>query len=362
MNIAYIITGLGLGGAEIVTIDIANRMVRAGNRVLLLYLTGDNEHKHRICPQIEMIGLNMRKTPLGFLSAIYRARKILKTYLPDIVHGQMVHANIFARFLRIFYHFPYLISTEHSKNIGSALRMRIYRRTDFLSDFNTNVSQEAVNSFIEQKAFRRANSKAIYDGINLSRFTPNNETRQTIRRQYAIPEDKFVFINVGRLTEAKDQRNLIEAFSQLSDAMLMIVGDGDLRLELEQFVGTKGCRSSVIFTGAQQDVQNYYNAADCFVLSSAWEGFGIVLAEAMACGLPVITTDAGGCKEVVDNFTWTIPVKNSSVLAEKMKYMQSLSIAERQCIGDENRRKAMRYDIDAIVDQWLKLYTELVNA
>ncbi|GHT86285.1 glycosyl transferase [Spirochaetia bacterium] len=356
MNIAYIITGLGLGGAEIVTIDIANRMVHAGNRVMLLYLTGNNVLENKIDLQIETIGLHMHKTPLGFLFAVFNACKILNKFSPDIIHGQMFHANIFARILRIVNHFPYLICTEHTRVIGNFLRLKIYRWTDFLADFNTNVSEDAVDYFINKKAFRRSNSKVVYNGINLSKFMPNSQSGEIIRKQYGIPKDNFLFINVGRLMEAKDQHNLIEAFSLLTDAQLMIVGDGELRQDLEQFTNMKGCRSNVVFTGNQQDIQNYYGAADCYVVSSAWEGFSLVVIEAMASGLPVISTDAGGCREAVDNPEWIVPIHNSNALAQKMKYLQSMPIVERQNIGQENRKKAMRYDIESICKEWFELY------
>lgn len=65
--------------------------------------------------------------------------------------------------------------------------------------------------------------------------------------------------------------------------------------------------NNVIFAGAHIHIEDYYSAADCFVLSSAWEGFGLVLAEAMAANLPVLTTDAGGCAEVVDDYEYVVP-------------------------------------------------------
>jgi glycosyltransferase involved in cell wall biosynthesis len=361
MKIAYIITGLGLGGAEAITIDIANHVFRAGNKVIILYLTGENANKHRIDSQIEVVGFGMRKTPEGFIKTFLKARAVMNAFHPDIIHAQMFHANIFARFLRITYHHPKLICTEHNKKIGRNFRMKIYRHTDALSNFNTNVSQEAVDYFIEKKAFKSVNSRAVYNGIDLSRFVPNLAARQTIRSQHGISENEFLFINVGRLTEAKDQRNLIQAFSSLFNAKLMIVGQGELLNDLKQFAKDKGVENTMIFAGVHQNVEDFYCAADCFVLSSAWEGFGIVLAEAMACALPVITTDAGGCREVIDNDEFVVPPRNNVLLAEKMRQIQMMSLPERQAIGTENRKKAKRFDIENIVAEWMDIYTLLLQ-
>jgi glycosyltransferase involved in cell wall biosynthesis len=360
MNIAYIITGLGIGGAERVTIDIANYISRLGNNVIILYLTGENLHKTNIDASVKTYALNMHKTPWSFIGAIFRSRKILKSFSPDVVHGQMFHANIFARILKVFYRMPRLISTEHTIYIGSNFRMFIYRITDFLSDLNSNVSESATSCFIKSKAFSRSKSLTVYDGINLSRFKFNSLARQNIRKQYNIFNDEFVFLNIGRLTQAKNQKNLLQAFSFLikagSKAKLMIVGAGELVNELKEYVCEEKIEAHVIFTGVRDNVEDYYSVADCFVLSSSWEGFGIVLVEAMSVGLPVITTEvSGACKEILQNNDFIVPIKNSGILFSKMKYMfehQEQSIKT----GVENIEKSKRFDINIISDQWIKIY------
>jgi UDP-N-acetylglucosamine:LPS N-acetylglucosamine transferase len=148
MNIAYIITGLGIGGAERVTIDIAKHISRFGNNVIILYLSGENLHKTDIDASIKTYALNMKKTPWSFLGAVFRSRKILKSFSPHVVHGQMFHANIFARILKVFCKISKLISTEHTICIGSIFRRLVYRFTDFLSDLNSNVSESATKYFI----------------------------------------------------------------------------------------------------------------------------------------------------------------------------------------------------------------------
>ncbi|MCL2144997.1 MAG: glycosyltransferase [Endomicrobia bacterium] len=360
MRIAYIITGMGLGGAEIVTVDIANRAAWLGNDVLIIYLTGENIHKERL-EGIKTIGLRMSKTPWGFLKGFFKALSIVRNFRPDVVHGQMFHANIFARILRIFCRFGKLICTEHSNNIESGLRMKIYRLTDFLSDFNSNVSKTAVNHFIEKKAFGFTKSRAVYDGIDLSKFTPDPSARKRVRKENGISADEFLFLNVGRLVKAKDQHNLIAAFSEMFNlygkkVRLMIAGEGQLLDELKNFAAEKKLGDSVLFLGGQSKVQDYYNACDCFVLSSAWEGFGMVIVEAMACGAPVIATDAGGCGEIIGNTDFIVPVRDSKALFEKMKYVYELAEQDRKEIGDVNTKNAVNYDINSIVRQWIEIY------
>lgn len=357
----YVITGLGLGGAETVTVDIANRIVDAGNEVMILYLKGDNIYEKRLDKRIKLVGLKMSKTPWGTIKGFFKIYSVIKKFKPDIVHGQMVHANIMLRIIRLFYPVKKLISTEHNINIESELRMKLYKLTDSLSDFNTNVSQEALDYFIERKSFSASKSKAVYNGIDLSRFVPDDSSRKVIRKKYGIEDDEFLWLNVGRLTESKDQSNLITAFVDLckktdSKMKLMIVGEGELSDFLKKLSFEKNASDRIIFPGPQENIQDFYNACDCFILSSAWEGFGIVTAEAMACGVPVISTDAGGCREVVDNPDFVIPVRDNKALYEKMKYIYNLPEDMRIAIGKQNTEKAKRYDINSIVKQWIEIY------
>lgn len=360
MKILYCITGLGIGGAEAITIDIANRMVNRGHQVALLYLTGESKQDGRIDRKIQVIGLNMAKTPVGLLKAQIKAHRFIWDWCPDIVHGQMVHANLFCRMLRLHCKIPLLICTEHNKNIEGRFRMMMYRFTDFLSDVNTNVSEEATRFFIQQKAFSVMKSLTVYNGIDLRKFVACPEKREIIRQQYGIGNSYFLFLNVGRLMPAKDQRNLISAFHSVvvkyPSVKLLIVGEGELRQELEEYVSHLNLEQQVILAGSQQHVEDYYNAADCFVLSSAWEGFGIVLAEAMACGLPVIATDSGGCAEVVDDAEYMVKPRDTEALFLKMRQVYVMTKAEREALGRKNREKVLRFDIDQICQQWLDIY------
>lgn len=362
MKILYIITGLSIGGAETITVNLANEFVKKGNEVAILYLYGSNCYSTKIESSIWVEGLNMKKNLFSFLKVLFKALKFVNHFHPDVVHAQMFHANIFARILRLFSKIPLLICTEHSNNINGKYRMRLYRITDCLSDINTNVSRKATSCFIAQKAFSSHKSLTIYNGVHLEDFKKNSFIRKNIREQYKIAADEFLFLNVGRLTEAKNQDNLITAFSLFcvtnETAKLMIVGDGPLKKRLIDKVHQLKLEDKIIFTGVQTNISDFCNAADCFVLSSTWEGFGIVLVEAMGCELPVITTNAGGCAEVIDNYEYVVPVRQPQLLASKMEQICSMSLTHRLQLGIENRLKAHKFDIHRICVQWIKLYSK----
>lgn len=356
MKILYTITGLTLGGAETITVNLASRMQKLGNDVKIMCLSGEVQVK--VPDEIETVNLQMSKTPVGFIKALLKAKKIAGEFKPDVVHANMFHAIVFSRFLCVFVKIPRLVCTEHSNNFHGKLRQFLEHCTDFLSDVNTNVSEKATEDFIKKKLFSKKKSLAVYNGIDLNKFYP--DCNLPLRKQFNISETDFVFINVSRMMPAKDHRNLLDAFKiiheKFPDAKLICVGSGELLAETENYAESLGLESSVIFTGAKINVQDFYNASDCFVLSSAWEGFGIVLAEAMACGLPVVSTDCGGTREVVQNDKWLVPPKNSELLAAKMIEIMKMPEQKRRSLGKENRMLAQKFSLDEAASQWLEIY------
>lgn len=361
MNILYFITGLGVGGGEIITRNLAHEIQKQGHKVTIVSLTG--ECMIEMPNDMEVINLRMSKRPISFLKTLWKAKELVKEKHPDIVHANMVHAVLFCRILRLIAKIKVLICTEHTNNIEGGLRMLMYRLTNTLSDYNSNVSQKATDHFVETKAFSKDNAHTIYNGIDLDKYKPNENARATIRNEYKIREDEFVFLNVGRLMPAKDHKNLFEAMSILKHKYdkikLICVGDGDLKQQLTEELVKKGIDKDVILAGYKENTQDYYNASDCFVLSSRWEGFGLVLAEAMSCKLPTIATNCGGTAEVIQDDKYIVPSNNPTLLSEKMEEMMNMTKEDRCKLGETNKKKAEKFDIKNIARQWLEIYDDL---
>lgn len=183
MNLLYIITGLGMGGAEKQTVLIANKMHEAGHNVMIISLTGDTLVKPT--DGVQLNELKLEKTPFSLFKGLFKVRKIIKKFKPDIVHSHMFHANLFARLLRTFTKIPVLICTAHNTNEGSSLRMLAYKYTDKLASLSTNVSQDAVDSFIQKGASTAARMIVVSNGIDTSQFDFSMDDRKKeIRVRY----------------------------------------------------------------------------------------------------------------------------------------------------------------------------------
>ncbi|OYQ77438.1 glycosyl transferase [Wohlfahrtiimonas chitiniclastica] len=352
MKILYTITGLGLGGAEKVVVDLADQMVKRGHTVCIAYLKGNIVVKPK-SESVQMISLGL-ESPKKLLKALYNFRQLIRQFKPDVVHAHMVHANIFARLARLMCKIPKLICTAHNSNEGGKVRMLAYRYTNWLSDFNTNVSQEATDSLIQKGAFDQGNLHTIYNGIDLIKFYPDENSSKTLNQ-------KIEFLSVGRFNEQKDYPNLLHAIAQViqrnQNVHFNIAGDGELRPMIEVLIEQLGIGQYITLLGRRDDVPDLMRQADCFVLSSKYEGLPTVLLEAIACGLFVIATDCGGSKEILNNNGYLIPSQNHNILAAKI--LDFINLSENDRIkNNEHAEKYIKqnFDLNRVVEQWEKIY------
>ena len=147
----------------------------------------------------------------------------------------------------------------------------------------------------------------IPNGIDVERFRFNEDFRKQIRRDLNI-EDKLVIGNVGRLCYQKNQEYLLEVFARLQsqrpDSVLLLVGEGELKVELQQKAEKLGVADKVIFYGVTDKIEQLLWAMDIFVFPSCFEGLGIVVVEAQAAGLPVVCSDKVPDEAVVTDLVW----------------------------------------------------------
>lgn len=360
MKILYVITGLGGGGAEKVVADLADKMYERGHEVKIAFLKGNVIVKPKN-NNIEIIPLGLEGL-INFYTSSIKFRILINNFRPDVVHAHMVHANIFARLARIFSPIPKLICTAHNSNEGGKFRMLAYKLTNTLSEYDTNVSQEATQIFIRKGAFTN-DALTIYNGINLNNFIFNPFARNSLANSLNISKSDKVFLSVGRLNSQKDYPNLVDAVNLLrqniniNNIKFLIAGSGELQELLQKKINDLKLENSIKFLGRRDDIADLMSAADFFVLSSKFEGFGLVVAEAMACQIFVIATDCGGVKEVMGGNGILVPPQNSQALADALQ--QAINLSNEQKLS--NNQAALKYvkqnfDLQTVIKQWIHLY------
>lgn len=361
MKILLTITILDVGGAERLLTALADKYAAAGHRVVLVRLQGDAIVMPKD-PRVKLENLDIRRGLMGGVIAMWRMRKLIKSFKPDVINSHLVHGNILLRLLRLFVPMPRLISSVHNTNEGGGcIRILAYRLTDRLADISTNVSAEAVQAYEEKGALRPGRMLIVRNGIDTDIFYFRLAARQAARLELGLSEETPLLLAVGRLREQKDYPNLLRAFANLTNVtvlpQLAIVGDGSLRGNLAALAESLGVGKRVHFLGVRHDVADLMCACDVFVLSSAWEGFGLVVAEAMACKRVVVATDCGGVREVIGEAGFLVPPKDSSALTAGIHQALQISVAERERMGRAAcQRVAENFSIAATADCYMAIY------
>jgi glycosyltransferase involved in cell wall biosynthesis len=353
MVIVYVLTSLGMGGAERQVLALAERMANRGHAVKLLVLRP--QLKEQWPTALPVIHLDMRRTAWSVLKGIGRARRFLRGYRPDLVHSHSFHANMIARLLGAFASAPVVLSTVHNVNEGGLHRMIAYRLTDFLCVRTTAVSTSAAERFVRLGAVPKKKCAVVTNAIDIVEFSSLPDRRKQARAAMQAGED-FAWLTAGRLVPAKDIPNLLRAFAQiqaaLPNAQLWIAGAGEAGI----------AQRNVRWLGLRRDLPALMDGADGFVLASAWEGMPLVVGEAMAMEKPVVATDVGGVRELLADAGMLVPPKNSDALAAAMLAVMRSSAEVRQKLGNAARSRIENFfSMDARATQWESLYRTLLG-
>lgn len=365
MRIAYMLTSLGRGGAERQVIALAERMAARGHSVVLMILKPSEADEWPT--SLEVIRLDMRKSLAGVSSGLVRGHRHLRRFRPDIVHSHTFPANMVARILHALHSTPAVLSTIHNIYEGGWRRTVLYRLTDGLTAHTTAVSEAVSKHQVQTGAAIEAKCSVITNGIDTGIFKPSVGRRNEARAHWNAA-DRFVWLAAGRLTAAKNYPGLLQAFSSLyamfPNAMLWIAGQGIVleQRRLQARAKAAGISESVRWLGLRDDMPSLFDAADAFVLSSAWEGMPLVVGEAMAMKKPVVATDVGGVRELVGDAGLVVPSNSPKALAEGMLSVMRMSQEQRQAMGSNARTRIQRlFDINAKTDEWHALYTEVLR-
>jgi glycosyltransferase involved in cell wall biosynthesis len=302
-----------------------------------------------------------------------RLYRLLRTLQPAIVHthqtvGRYVYPACWAARQKIIVHTVHNIATgEIHSRFWRRFQGWAYRR----GVLPVSIAQEVTRTFTEE--YRRAPVAEIPNAIPTERYAPDPARRAVWRSQHAVPRDALVFTCVAGLRPQKNHRLLLQAFAQaapqLPDALLLLVGPPD-RLapayaeSLKSLAQELGLGQRVRFLGSRADVPDILRASDVFVLSSDYEGNPLSVLEAMAAGLPVISTAVGGVPELVqDGATGLlVPAGDAHALAEAIVQM-GRDPMRRAVMGDAARQTALqRFDVRVMSRAYAALYQQLLHA
>lgn len=351
MKIMLFITGLGMGGAEKIVCELADQLYASGHQVSIVYFTGNivRRPQHK---EIEIYKLEL-KLNFSLLNVLKNLLKLVDTIKPDVIHAHMFHANMMARYIKLRRKNIRVICSSHSNYEGGKLRMVLYACTENLCDVHTNVSDNAAQALMRAGAVKNKKIITVYNGIETQKYKFNEEIRLKARQEFNFNHTTKVMMTIGRIDTPKDYPTLLKAFKivlkQQPHTFLLIVGDGPKKQEIEALSISLGMNESVKFLGIRNDIPELLNACDLFVSSSAWEGFGLAILEAMLCQKPIVATQTDGAMELLPENS-LVECGNHEALADEI--LKKMSKSEKTI----NYENVNSFDWNKIIKIWENIY------
>lgn len=375
-SLVFLITSLEYGGAQTQLIPLAYELQKLGWEIRIVSMRPPEAFVEELTnADIPVESLDMPKG-IPDPRAIVKLAKLLNEWKPQILNAHMFHANLLARVTRLFVDIPVLISTAHNINEKASAQDNLdkaswfeiaYRLTDPLSTLTTTICQAGVDRYVQVKAVPEEKILFMPNSVDTHKFYPNVSVRQGVRTDLGLDE-QFTWLAIGRLEPQKDYHTLLTAFSHLvqshTNAQLLICGIGSLRVDIEHLITSLGLASNVKMLGVRKDIPQLMNAADGYVMSSAWEGMPIVLLEASATGLPIVATDVGGNSEVVINGEngFLSPAQDAVALAKQMNTLMTLTPSEKQEMSNAGVNHILKnHQLEDLSIRWNSIYEKTLN-
>jgi glycosyltransferase involved in cell wall biosynthesis len=363
-SVAFIVTRLELAGAEKQLVQIATGLQERGWQVSVLSMLPPVAYEQELRKKgvtVATLGMNRGAPNPKYL---FQAASIFRKWKPQVLCTFNYHADVLGRFAGKLAGVPVITSSIRNENFGSGFRDALIKYTNFLAPQMTTNSTLAAKSLIGRGLIAEKNMRVIPNGIRLEPYAFNEKARVALRSEWGITSDEFVWLAVGRLEEQKDFKTLIQAFSKLYNGRLLIAGEGPMMGELKTDANNLGLKERVRFLGLRKDIPHVLSAVDAFVLSSAWEGLPNVVMEALAAAKPVVATDVGGVRELVEENKsgFIVPAKSPDALSAAMEKLMILEALERQAIGKYGYEHVKKtYSLDSVTSQWENFFTALIN-
>ena len=313
-----------IGGIETWTRNIAERLSqKAEVFVVTGKVKGQPNKEKRNGVEIWRTSLftltNLSASPLFYSLSLmpfifFKSLNLIKKEKIDILHCQGFLSSFLGFWLSKMTGIPYIVTVQRLERRGNPIKETVYRGASYCIG-----ASRAIKSYFE--AVGAKNIEVVPNGIDLEKFV-------RLKRQ---PHAGFVVMTVARLEKVKGIEYLIKSISnlksQISNLACLIIGDGSERNNLEKLVERLNLRDKVKFLGevSNEQIPEYLAGADCFVLPSLREGFGISILEAQAAGIPVIGTKIGGILDLVKDGETGILVepKNPEALAKAIREIYS---------------------------------------
>lgn len=361
MRICHIITTLDPGGAENHLLSLVTGLDRRRFDCDVVHLKGEGRLAPRFADaavpvaHFEMEGL-AKATSWPRLVGWLRERRY------DVVHTHLFKADVYGGLAAERAGVPAIVSTKHNED--QYLRKRLYRwvgrRTASKARRVVCISEAVRRFFLDVAGLPGELLEVIPYGIEPLPPLPRAEGH-ALRAELGIPLETPLVVTIGRLTRQKGQADLVRAMARVDPGTLLIVGHGEEERSLRACALEAGVGERVKFAGWRSDVRRILTASDVFCLPSRWEGFGLVLLEAMREERPIVATSVGAIPEVLDGVGYVVPPGDVAGLADALRQALYNPI-QAEALGRAGRRRMeTEYGLARMIDRWSALYESIAR-
>lgn len=359
INIMALIVSMPVGGVETQLLSIARRLNKQKYNVSICCIKelGDlGETAAEI--GIETNCLNLKKIKRFSLSIPGQISKVLKENDINILWTHQYIANLYGRMASLLAGTPGTVSTFHALYDNRKLHRSIFNYVLSKRSVKLVAVSESVAS--DMKSYDHVTPdkiKVIYNGIDLSLFDVP-ESKAECRRKLGLSEKDIIVGAIGRISEEKNHKAIINALNKLpSNVKGVVIGDGPLRDTLKE-AGGERC----FFAGQMENslIPVALKAFDIFCFPSLWEGFGVSLIEAMASGIPIVASDISTHREVLGGAGILFSLDKADELPRALRRLID-DPDERKILSEKGRKRARIYSIDNTVKAYEEIFDRIMK-
>jgi glycosyltransferase involved in cell wall biosynthesis len=371
LKITHVITNLATGGAEVVLLNILQKIDRSRFNPTVVSLVGLGE----IGPKIQALGiqvyaLGMTREGVPNPLVVLRLAKLLRQLQPDVVHTWMYHADFLGGLAARLAGCNRVIWGIHQSNLSKAVNkystLWVVKACALMSHW---VPVKIISCSQRAKKVHASVGYAgnklhvIPNGFDLDRFVPDAAARASVRAELGISADAALVGLIARFDVQKNQFGFIAAAAQIHvqrpDVYFVLAGtdvDG-ANAALNTAIKFHGLQANIFLLGRRDDVPRLMAALDVLASSSHGEAFPNVLGEAMACGVPCVVTDAGDSADIVSSTGRVVAVSDMEALAQQLLHVLDLPAAERAALGMQARERVQaEYEIGNVAGLYEAFY------
>ena len=375
LKVLHVIDGLDSAGAEFTLYRLLSEIDphRFDSAVVSLLDRGT------LGDRIEALGVPVvtlgMTNIMSSLKPLWRLVRLIQSFRPQIIQGWTYYGNLAATIASVLtpgswtvlwniHHTVY--DLKHEKRRTAA----VIRLGALLSGSPARIiyCAKAAAKYNQALGYTPNRGVVIPNGFDLAQFAPSAEHRASVRAELGISEDAFVVGLIARFHPMKDHSNFLNAAaitaSKRSDVHFLMAGMGvDAANEsITRLVGDNGLATRVHLLGQRQDVHRLMAALDVACCSSWSEAFPNVIGEAMACGVPCVSTDVGDVPWMVGQTGRVVPPRNPEALAEAWEAVLALDLDERRRLGEQARNRVKeQFSLQKMVAAYEKLYEDIVE-